>query len=110
MRNIGTAFGHCLIAYTAIAEGLQRIRLDERACLKALEENPQVVVEALQVMLKREGMADAYEQLLAFTRGKTIGRSEIDEFIQALDVSQKLKKDLLAITPRTYLGLAKSLK
>jgi len=106
LRSIGAAFGHCLLAYNSASEGLARVALDESACLAALDAHPEVATEAIQVILKREGLSDAYERLLDLSRGKLLTSEMLEEFIAGLDLDENVKQELLAITPRSYIGLA----
>jgi adenylosuccinate lyase len=109
MRNIGVAFGHTLLAYHSLIKGLSRIQLDSEKCAQILSQHPQVITEAIQTILRREGIPDAYEQLLALSRGKEITRIDIEQFINELDIHQDVKKELLALTPINYIGLADQL-
>ena len=109
MRNIGVAFGHSLLAYTAIQKGLSIVQLDTQKCERILDQHPQVVTEAVQAILRREGVPDAYEQLLALSRGKRMTRDDLDGFINGLTVSQEVKNELLKITSLNYIGLADKL-
>lgn len=109
MRNIGVAFGHCLLAYQSVCKGISSIHLDQDECKRVLKTYPQVITEAIQVILKREGMQDAYEKLLEISRGKKVTQSDLQHFILSLDVNEKVMQELLAIDPLNYIGLADQL-
>ena len=105
-RNIGVPLGHTLIALKSLKRGLDKLILNPAALQKDLENNWAVVAEGIQTVLRREGYPKPYEALLALTRTHaTIDRVAIVEFIQALDVAESVKKELLAITPQTYTGV-----
>jgi adenylosuccinate lyase len=109
MRNIGSAFGYALLAYTSIHKGLSNVELDAEKCERVLLEHPEVITEAIQIILRREGVQDAYEQLLSFSRGKQLSAVDIAAFINGLNVSDKIKAELRAITPLNYIGLCDKL-
>lgn len=108
-RNFGVAFAHCLIGYHSLARGLEKIVANETKIRKNLRERPEVVSEAIQTILRREGIPDAYEQLKKYTRGKKMTQKKIQKFIDRLSVPQEIKKELLLITPENYTGLASAL-
>ncbi|MFZ2150317.1 MAG: adenylosuccinate lyase [Minisyncoccia bacterium] len=105
-RNFGTAFAHSLIAYEYLLKGLEKISVNEIKIKEDLAKHPEVVAEAIQTILRREGVEMPYEKLKALTRGKKIELSDIHEFITKLEVSEKIKKELLSFTPLNYVGLA----
>ena len=77
--------------------------------LEDLNNHPEVITEAIQTILRREGVEMPYEKLKDLTRGKQITLPDIHEFIDRLEVSEKIKKELKKITPENYLGLASKL-
>ena len=108
-RAFGTAFGHSYLAYTSLLRGLGKISINEAKIRKDLNNHPEVITEAIQTILRREGVDMPYEKLKALTRGKEITLSDIHKFIDTLKVSDKTKKELLKITPENYIGLASKL-
>jgi adenylosuccinate lyase len=65
-----------------------------------------IVSEAIQTILRREGYEQPYEALKALTRGKTkVGKSDIHQFIDNLQVSEEIKAELKNITPHNYVGI-----
>lgn len=109
-RMFGTAFGFCLVAYKAIAKGLDKISANEVAITAALEDRWEVLAEYYQTMLRRVGYPDPYSALKSFARGKQITREDCMEFIDGLDgVDDQLKKEMRKMTPLTYVGLAPEL-
>ncbi|MBI2623400.1 MAG: adenylosuccinate lyase [Candidatus Liptonbacteria bacterium] len=108
-RNFGAAFGHSLVAYRYLLEGLRRVAVHRGAVSGALAAHPEVVAEAIQTILRREGAAMPYEKLKALTRGREVTLKSIHQFIDSLDITPKLKKELKKITPGNYTGLAEKL-
>ncbi len=108
-RNFGTALAHCLIAYEYLLKGLSRITINEQKVREDLNSHPEVVAEAIQTILRREGVKMPYEQLKELTRGKQITLADIHRFIDNLDVSDAVKKELKSFTPENYTGLASKL-
>lgn len=105
LRNLGVPFGHTILAFKSILKGLAKLILNEPQLYADLEKNWMVVAEALQNILRREGVGQPYEKLKALTRGQAdIGQAQIHAFIDTLDVSDAVKAELKAITPHNYLG------
>jgi adenylosuccinate lyase len=108
-RNFGVAFSHSLIAYEYLLKGLSQISVNEKKIREELEIHPEVIAEAIQTILRREGVKMPYEQLKALTRGRKVTLEDFRKFIDGLDVSEKVKKELRKITPLNYTGLASKL-
>ncbi len=105
-RNIGVPLGHTLIAIKSLRRGLVKLILNEEALKKDLNHNWAVVAEGIQTILRREGYPQPYEALLALTRTHAaIDQTAIVAFIDRLDVDDRVKKELLAITPESYTGI-----
>ncbi len=105
-RNFGVAMAHSLIGYGSLQKGLGKIGVNERRVLEELENHPEVIAEAIQTVLRREGVAMPYEQLSKLTRGRRVTLGDFRQFIGGLDVADAIKKELLMITPTNYIGLA----
>ena len=108
LRNIGCPLGHSLISIASISAGLAKLQLNEAVIYQDLEKNFVVISEAIQTILRRERVPNAYELLKDFTR--TYSRSgwsaeNFQTFIQSLDVSDEVKIELSKITPFNYLGV-----
>ena len=105
-RNFGTAYAHSYIAYEYLLKGLSVISVNDKRVKEVLENHVEVIAEAIQTILRREGEAFPYEKLKALTRGKHVTIREFKEFIAELPVSEKVKKELNDITSLNYTGLA----
>ena len=106
LRNVGVPFGHIIIAIQSSLKGLRKLLLNETAIYRDLDNCWSVVAEAIQTILRREAYPHPYEALKALTRtNQAITENSIKEFIEELNVSEDIKKELRAITPHTYTGL-----
>jgi len=106
LRNIGVPIAHTVIAMKSLLKGLEKSIVNTDKIKKDLEENWSVVGEAIQTILRREGYPNAYEKLKELTRTrKTINKIDIQEFIRKLEVNEKIKNELLEITPENYTGV-----
>ena len=106
LRNVGVPFGHTLIAFKSTLKGLNKLLLNESKLQQDLEQNWAVVAEAIQTILRREAYPNPYEALKGLTRTNTaITADSIADFIETLDVSEDIKKELRVITPQTYTGI-----
>ncbi len=107
LRNIGVPLAHTLIAFKSTLKGLGKLILNQDKINNDLDANWMVVAEAIQTILRREGFANPYEMLKDLTRSnKRIDRGSIKDFIDQLDVSERLKKELKNITPQNYTGIS----
>lgn len=109
IRSFGTAFGHSLIGYKSALKGLGKIAVDEEKVIKELDNHPEVIGEAIQTILRREGLSMPYERLSALTRGRKVTMNDFETFIESLEISDSVKKELHQLTPRNYTGIAKLL-
>jgi adenylosuccinate lyase len=109
LRNLGVAVGHSLLAWQALGVGLGKLAADRERLAADLDENWEVLGEAIQTVMRRYGHADAYEQLKALTRGTRVNAEGIAAFVQGLDLPAEAKARLLALRPATYTGLAEAL-
>lgn len=109
LRNLGTAFSYSLIAYQSIAKGNSKLQINKSQLAADLDANWEVLGEAIQTVMRRYNIPDAYEQLKALTRGRGIDSDSLSEFIRQLDIPEQAKENLLALRPETYTGFAAKL-
>ena len=109
LRNQGVALCYSFIALKNILKGLNRITINKDKMLTELDNHWEVIAEAIQTILRKSGQPQAYEQLKKLTRGEEINRKSISNFIFTLKLPQKDRDLLLALTPKTYTGLAKKI-
>ena len=105
-RNIGVPIAHTLIALNSIIKGMNKIILNNAALEQDLENNWAVVAEALQTILRSLDYHNPYETLKALTRTNSkITKETISQFIDTLNVDEKTKQRMKAITPSNYVGV-----
>ena len=109
LRALGTAFGHTQIALDALRKGLAKLQIDARRLDADLDASWEVLAEAVQTVMRRQGLPNPYEQLKALTRGQGITRESMRVFIETLDLPEADKRSLLEMTPGGYTGLAEQL-
>ena len=106
LRTIGMPFAHTFIAFKSTLKGLDKLLINKDAFEKDLENNWAVVAEAIQTILRREGYPKPYEALKGLTRkNEAITKLTVHDFVNQLDVSDQLKKELRSITPQNYTGI-----
>jgi adenylosuccinate lyase len=106
LRNIGVPMGHALIAIASTLKGLRKLLLNVDAINQDLDNTWAVCAEGIQTVLRREAYPNPYEALKALTRtNATINEQSIKDFINKLDVEERVKEELRKITPHSYTGL-----
>ncbi|NCC99095.1 MAG: adenylosuccinate lyase [Bacteroidia bacterium] len=106
IRNMGVPFAHTLISIQSTMKGLGKLILNESALKRDLEHCWNVVAEAIQTILRREGYPKPYETLKELTRtNSTVTEESIHAFIETLNVSENVKAELRQISPFNYTGM-----
>ncbi|MDD3859071.1 MAG: adenylosuccinate lyase [Bacteroidales bacterium] len=106
LRNIGLPFAYTIIAFESIKKGVSKLLLNKEKIDADLDNNWMVIAEAIQTILRRENYPNPYETLKQLTRTNTkINHKVMTEFINSLNVSDAVKKELKSITPFNYTGL-----
>ncbi|MET4578366.1 adenylosuccinate lyase [Ottowia thiooxydans] len=109
LRNMGVALGYAVLAYQSLLTGLNKLELNEAALAADLDASWEVLAEPIQTVMRRFGVAGAYEKLKEVTRGQTVTREALHELIRSLEIPEAEKQRLLALTPGTYIGKAAEL-
>lgn len=109
LRNLGVALGYCAVSYRSCLRGLGKLELNAAAIDADIDACWEVLAEPVQTVMRRHGLPEPYEQLKSLTRGKGITREGLTEFITTLELPDDAKQRLLALTPRSYIGLAADL-
>ena len=105
IRNVGVPLAHSIIAIQSTIKGLNKLILNESAIAKDLDNMWNVVAEAIQTILRREGYEKPYETLKALTRTNSkVDAESISSFIDTLKVTDEVKNELKKITPHNYTG------
>ncbi len=108
-RNFGCALGYSLIGFGYLTNQLGRLAVNGQKAREDLENHPEIIAEAIQTILRREGIAMPYEKLKDLTRGRKTTIDDLRKFIDDLDVSGKVKEELKKVTPLNYIGLSEKL-
>lgn len=109
LRNTGTSFAHCLIAYKSLLRGLSTIELNKRQIEQDLNKNWSILSEALQTILRKEEKEKAYEKISKLFRGRSIDEDGWKRIVLSVNISDKSKNELLELTPGTYFGYSEKL-
>ena len=106
LRAIGVPLAHTILSFQSTLKGLNKLLLNEDKIAQDLENNWAVVAEAIQTILRREAYPNPYEALKGLTRtNEKINAESISNFIDTLEVSDDIKKELKVITPSSYTGI-----
>ena len=108
-RNVGAALAYCLLGYGKTRDGLEKLDPAVDAMRADLEAHPEVLAEAVQTVLRREGHADAYERVKALTRDRAVTLESLRAAIGELDVDPSVVDELQSLEPADYVGLAAEL-
>ena len=107
LRNLGVGIGHSLLAYDATLKGIGKLELNKKCMMDDLDASWEVLGEAVQTVMRRYGVPNAYEKLKALTRGRAVTVESLHEFITGIDeISDDVKARLMAMTPADYVGNA----
>ena len=110
LRNVGSAFAYCVLAYKSAMKGLSKCEVNKKKIEDDLADKWELLAEPIQVVMKKSLMPNAYEKLKELTRGKAgITKAVVQKFIKDLKIPAADKKRLMALTPTNYVGLAESL-
>lgn len=106
LRNVGVGLAHSLIAYTSLTKGLAKLKINKAKLLADLDNAWEILAEPVQTVMRRYGYEKPYEALKELTRGKGITKLSLHAFIKKLDLPATVKKQLLSLTPKDYIGNA----
>lgn len=109
LRNIGTAIAHTIIAIKQSVKGISKVKANEEFLKEELNKTPEILAEAVQTLLRKNGHDNAYDILKNMTRGKNITIEEMKKFIEGLEIEPTDKENLLKLEPKDYVGLAEEL-
>ncbi len=106
IRNVGVPVAHTIIAFSSLLKGIDKLIVNKEKMLSDLDNNWAVVAEAVQTILRREGVPKPYELLKELTRkNEKITKEKLFQFIDNLYVTDKVKKELKSISPFNYVGI-----
>ncbi len=106
LRNLGVILSHSLISINQSLTGLNKIIVNKTLLKQELNDNYIVLSEAIQTVLRKNKIDNAYELLKELSRGKIVTKDIIINFINTLPINDEDKKNLLKLTPEDYIGLS----
>jgi len=109
LRNIGLTFGYSQVALTSLRDGMEKVKPNLSKINNELDDNWEVLTEAVQTVMRYEGIDNAYEQLKTLSRGKKLNKESYIKFVKGLQISDASKNKLIKLTPKTYIGLSNKL-
>ena len=109
LRNIGLSFGYSYLATSSLIKGMSKVEPNKNFIINELDDNWEVLTEAVQTIMRYEGISDAYEQLKNLSRGNKLDKNSYIQFVKTLEISNSSKTKLLNLTPSKYIGLSKKL-
>ena len=105
-RNLGSAVAHVIIGLQSLSKGVGKLEVNAAAINADIAEAWEVLGEAVQTVMRRYGIPEPYEKLKALTRGQTVSKDDLRQFIQSLDIPADEIDRLMTLTPESYTGLA----
>jgi len=106
LRNLGVGIAHSMIAYSSTMRGMSKLQINEAVLASDLDNTWEVLAEPIQTVMRRYGIEKPYEKLKELTRGQSITAETLAEFVANLDMPDKAKQELQALTPAKYIGNA----
>ena len=106
LRNMGVGAAYSLIAYHSALKGIGKLELNEARLSQDLDNSWEVLAEPIQTVMRRYGIEKPYEKLKELTRGQDMNAEVIQEFVSKLGLPEQARKELLALTPASYIGNA----
>ena len=109
LRNVGSAIGYSVLAYRSLLKGLAKLEPDSQRMQQDLDGNWEVLAEAIQTVMRRFGVRNAYEAMKELTRGRAVDADALRTFIDGLAIPEAAKQELRGLTPDRYTGYAAQL-
>ncbi len=109
LRNLGTGLGYALIAYQSTLKGMSKLEINRQALAAELDSSWEVLAEPIQTVMRQHGIEEPYEKLKTLTRGESLNQAAIEKMVQALELPETARQQLLALTPAAYIGIAEAL-
>ncbi|MGZ4123176.1 MAG: adenylosuccinate lyase [Tumebacillaceae bacterium] len=109
LRNMGVGIGYSYLALQSALRGLGQLEVNQQALEADLNDAWEVLGEAVQTVMRKEGHENPYEKLKELTRGAKIDGEQMRVFIKGLGLPQADEQRLLDMTPGSYIGIAPQL-
>lgn len=106
LRNLGVGMGYSLIAYQSTLKGLGKLEINQGALAADLDQSWEVLAEPIQTIMRQYDIPEPYEKLKALTRGASLDQAAIQAMVSQLEMPEAAKRQLLELTPATYIGNA----
>jgi adenylosuccinate lyase len=104
LRNLGVGIAHSQIAYLSVLKGISKLEVNNSVISADLDDSWEVLAEPIQTVMRRYGVANAYEKLKDLTRGADINKTKIKDFVKTLEIPDDAKEYLINLAPDTYIG------
>ena len=109
LRNIGSLFAYIIISLNSLKKGIAKIEPNQDIILKDLDNSWEILTEAIQILLRKNGIEDSYAKIKSISRGKKLDYHSYIKIINDLKINKADKELLLSLTPNNYIGLADKL-
>ena len=109
MRNIGSIFAYIFISYESLLKGIEKLEPNNEIIKQDLDNTWEILTEAIQTILRKNGHKNSYEIIKQLSRGKKLDYHSYIKIIDDLEINKIDKKALLELTPLKYTGIAKDL-
>ena len=109
LRNIGSLFAYIIISLNSLKKGIAKIEPNQDVILKDLDNSWEILTEAIQILLRKNGIEDSYAKIKSISRGKKLDYHSYIKIINDLKINKADKELLLSLTPNNYIGLANKL-
>jgi adenylosuccinate lyase len=106
LRNMGVGFGYVMIAFASTLKGMSKLEINRTRLAQDLNNAWEVLAEPIQTIMRRYNVDEPYEKLKALTRGQTITKEVLAEFVETLDIPEHAKQTMRDLTPSNYIGNA----
>ena len=106
LRNIGSLFAYIIISLNSLKKGIAKIEPNKELILKDLDNSWEILTEAIQTILRKNGVEDSYTKIKSISRGKKLDYHSYIKIIDDLKINKADKELLLSLTPKKYIGLA----
>ena len=89
------------MAFDSLLKGLNKIQANETVIKADLQAHPEVLAEAIQTVMRKHGITDAYEQLKLLSRGKALDSQMLTAFIKELPIPKDEQQKLATLLAST---------
>ncbi|MXW07589.1 MAG: adenylosuccinate lyase, partial [Gammaproteobacteria bacterium] len=109
LRNLGVAVGHTVLSIRNASKGISKLEPDQGKIKDDLDSSWEVLTEAVQTVMRTQGISDSYEILRQSTRGKQLDAELYQQLLSDTRLSTENRAMLASLRPDTYVGLAREL-